>query len=178
MKTSSSLLWTKLKGLSNVAAAVTTSSRHASSDLKSVLAEKIPEKQEEIKAFRKAHGDTKVGEITVDMMYGGMRGIRGLVTETSVLDPEEGIRFRGLTIPDCQDVLPKAAGGAEPLPEGLFWLLLTGKVPTEAQVRALSEDWANRADLPSHVVTMLNNFPSKLHPRAQFSAAIAACNSE
>ena len=38
------------------------------SDLKSVLAEKIPEKQEEVKAFRKQHGNTKVGEITVDMV--------------------------------------------------------------------------------------------------------------
>merc|ERR1712117_766815 len=66
MKTSSSLLWTKLKGLSNVAAAVTTSSRHASSDLKSVFESKIAPTQEEIKAFRKAHGDTKVGEITAD----------------------------------------------------------------------------------------------------------------
>merc|ERR1712117_1015932 len=98
MKTSSSLLWTKLKGLSNVAAAVTTSSRHASSDLKSVFESKIAPTQEEIKAFRKAHGDTKVGEITVDM-----RGMKGLVTETSVLDPEEGIRFRGFTIPECQE---------------------------------------------------------------------------
>ena len=72
-------------------------------------------------------------------MYGGMRGIKGLVTETSVLDPEEGIRFRGYSIPECQKILPKAPGGAEPLPEGLFWLLLTGKVPTEAQVQALSK---------------------------------------
>ena len=78
-----------LKGLSNVAAAVTSSSRHASSDLKSAFESKIAPTQEEIKAFRKAHGDTKVGEITVDMMYGGMRGMKGLVTETSVLDPEE-----------------------------------------------------------------------------------------
>lgn len=45
------------------------------------------------------------------MMYGGMRGMKGLVTETSVLDPEEGIRFRGYTIPDCQKLLPKAKGG-------------------------------------------------------------------
>ena len=37
-------------------------------------------------------------------MYGGMRGIRGLVTETSLLDPEEGIRFRGYSIPECQKV--------------------------------------------------------------------------
>ena len=60
--------------------------------------------------------------------------MKGLVTETSVLDPEEGIRFRGLSIPECQRMLPKASGGEEPLPEGLFWLLITGDVPNEAQV--------------------------------------------
>jgi len=131
-----------------------------------------------VKAFRKEHGNTKVGEITVDMMYGGMRGMKGLVTETSVLDADEGIRFRGYTIPECQELLPKAPGGAEPLPEGLFWLLVTGEIPTEAQVKGLSEDWASRAELPSHVVTMLNNFPSNLHPMAQLIAACAAMNSE
>ena len=68
-----------------------------------------------------------------------MRGIKGLVTETSVLDPEEGIRFRGYSIPECQKLLPKAPGGEEPLPEGLFWLLLTGEVPTDAQVKAVSK---------------------------------------
>lgn len=67
-------------------------------------------------------------------MYGGMRGIRGLVTETSLLDPEEGIRFRGYSIPECQELLPKAEGGEEPLPEGIFYLLLTGKIPTEDEV--------------------------------------------
>ena len=68
--------------------------------------------------YRKEHGEKKMGEVTVNMMYGGMRGIRGLVTETSVLDPDEGIRFRGYTIPECQELLPKAPGGEEPLPEG------------------------------------------------------------
>ena len=72
-------------------------------------------------------------------VYGGMRGILGLVTETSVLDPEEGIRFRGYSIPECQKLLPKAAGGDEPLPEGLFWLLLTGNIPSQEQVTAISK---------------------------------------
>ena len=67
-------------------------------------------------------------------MYGGMRGIRGLVTETSLLDPEEGIRFRGYSLPECQELLPKADGGEEPLPEGIFYLLLTGKIPTKDEV--------------------------------------------
>ncbi|XP_037085166.1 probable citrate synthase 2, mitochondrial [Pollicipes pollicipes] len=148
------------------------------SELRAALAKKVPLVQNEVKEFRKQHGGTKVGEITVDMMYGGMRGMKGLVTETSVLDPEEGIRFRGYSIPECQKLLPKAAGGEEPLPEGLFWLLLTGDVPTGAQVQSVSKEWADRADLPSHVVTMLNNFPANLHPMSQFSAAITALNSE
>jgi citrate synthase len=149
-----------------------------STDLRTVLAEKIPQVQEEVKAFRKQHGNTKVGEITVDMMYGGMRSMKGLVTETSVLDADEGIRFRGYTIPECQELLPKAPGGAEPLPEGLFWLLLTGDIPTDDQVKALSKEWAARAELPSHIVQMLGNMPSHVHPMAQFSAAMCALNSE
>lgn len=61
--------------------------------------------------------------------------MKGLVTETSVLDPEEGIRFRGYSLPECQKLLPAAEGGTEPLPEATFWLLCTGDVPTKAQVK-------------------------------------------
>lgn len=147
-------------------------------DLKSILADKIVAHQKTVKEFRSQHGSTKIGDITVDMLYGGMRGMKGLVWETSVLDADEGIRFRGLSIPECQEKLPTASPGGEPLPEGLFWLLCTGDVPTKEQVDGISRIWADRADLPSHVVTMLNNFPSNLHPMAQFVSAIAALNSE
>lgn len=158
--------------------AITTFVRNFASEksLKDVLIEKIPQEQEIVKAFRKSHGSTKVGEVTVDMMYGGMRGIKAMVWECSVLDPDEGIRFRELSIPECQKVLPKAEGGAEPLPEGLFWLLVTGEVPTQAQVKQLSKEWAERAALPQHVVTLLNNLPNTLHPMSQFSAAVTALN--
>ncbi|KAF3826123.1 hypothetical protein GH733_006237, partial [Mirounga leonina] len=155
--------------------------RHASAsptNLKDILADMIPKEQARIKTFRQQHGKTVVGQITVDMMYGGMRGMKGLVYETSVLDPDEGIRFRGYSIPECQKLLPKAKGGEEPLPEGLFWLLVTGQIPTEEQVSWLSKEWAKRAALPSHVVTMLDNFPTNLHPMSQLSAAITALNSE
>ena len=33
---------------------------------------------------------------------GGMRGIPAMLWETSLLDPEEGIRFRGHTIPELE----------------------------------------------------------------------------
>lgn len=106
----------------------------ANSGLKDRLAELVPPFQNEVKEFRAKHGDDKIGEVTVNMAYGGMRGIKGLVTETSVLDPEEGIRYRGYTLPECQELLPAAPGGTEPLPEATFWLLLTGEIPTEEQV--------------------------------------------
>jgi citrate synthase len=64
------------------------------------------------------YGSKVVGEVTLDQVYGGARGIKSLVWEGSVLDAEEGIRFRGKTIPECQELLPKSPGGSEPLPEG------------------------------------------------------------
>ena len=67
---------------------------------------------------RRDYGSKVVGEVTLDQVYGGARGIKSLVWEGSVLDSEEGIRFRGKTIPECQELLPKAPGGKEPLPEG------------------------------------------------------------
>ena len=87
---------------------------------------------------------------------------------------EEGIRFRGKSIPECQEALPKAPGGSEPLPEGLFWLLLTGEIPTQEQVTALSKDWAARSSLPSFVEEILDRCPPTLHPMSQFSLAVTA----
>uniref|UniRef100_A0A183BRX9 Citrate synthase n=1 Tax=Globodera pallida TaxID=36090 RepID=A0A183BRX9_GLOPA len=149
-----------------------------SMNLKEVLAKKIPEHNKKVAEFRKANGAAVVQNITVDMIYGGMRSMKGMVTETSVLDPEEGIRFRGYSIPECQQKLPKAQGGEEPLPEGIWWLLCTGDIPDQKQVSAISKEWASRADLPGHVVQLLENFPPNLHPMSQFVAAIAALQSE
>lgn len=81
-------------------------------------------------------------------------------------------------IPECQKLLPKAPGGEEPLPEGLFWLLLTGEVPSEAQVRALSADWAARASLPKYIEELIDRSPKDLHPMAQFSMAVTALEGE
>lgn len=142
------------------------------------MEEVIPIKAAEVARVRKEHGDKPLGEVTVNMAYGGMRGIKGLVYETSLLDPEEGIRFRGMTIPECQAQLPKAEGGDEPLPEGLFWLLMTGEVPTTEQVRQLSADWAARARLPASVSDILDNCPQTMHPMSQLIIAVTALQQE
>ncbi|RDL38251.1 Citrate synthase [Venustampulla echinocandica] len=146
--------------------------------LKERFAEQLPEKIEQIKALRKGYGHKVVGEVTLDQVYGGARGIKSLVWEGSVLDAEEGIRFRGKTIPECQELLPKAPGGKEPLPEGLFWLLLTGEVPSEQQVRDLSAEWAARSNVPKFVEELIDRCPTDLHPMAQFSIAVNALEHE
>jgi len=147
-------------------------------DLKEVVASQIPGKIAEIKEFRSKHGGDSLGNVTVDMAYGGMRGIKAMVWETSVLDAEEGIRFRGKTIPECQELLPSAIEGGEPLPEALFWLLVTGEVPTKEQTQAITDEWNNRAGLPAHVEEMLNSLPKNVHPMSQFSAAVTLMNSQ
>ncbi|KAF2432250.1 putative citrate synthase [Tothia fuscella] len=149
-----------------------------STTLKETFAASLPEKIDQIKKLRKDYGSKVVGEVTLDQVYGGARGIRSLVWEGSVLDAEEGIRFRGKTIPECQKLLPKAPGGQEPLPEGLFWLLLTGEVPSEQQVRDLSAEWAARAELPKFVEELIDRCPNDLHPMAQFSIAVTALERE
>lgn len=148
------------------------------SALSDKLAEMIPAKREYMKNLAKEHGHKSLGEVTVNQALGGMRGIKGMVWETSLLDPEEGIRFRGLTIPDLQKLCPKAPGGSEPLPEGLLWLLLTGEVPTEAECKSLTEDLHARSKLPSYVEPMIRGFPEKMHPMTQFSSAVLALQTE
>jgi len=167
--------WTQ-KTAFNLARAYATPSKSAS--LKETFAASLPEKIDQIKTLRKEYGNKVIGEVTLDQVYGGARGIKSLVWEGSVLDSEEGIRFRGKTIPECQELLPKAPGGSEPLPEGLFWLLLTGEVPSEQQVRDLSAEWAARSDVPSFVTELIDRCPSDLHPMAQLSLAVVALEHE
>ncbi|RVX72205.1 2-methylcitrate synthase, mitochondrial [Exophiala mesophila] len=149
----------------------------AEPDLKATLQSIIPEKRELLKQV-KAHSDKKIGDVTVGQVIGGMRTLKSMVWEGSVLDAEEGIRFHGKTIADCQKELPKGTSGTEMLPEAMFWLLLTGQVPSEGQVRALSRELAEKAELPAHVVNLLKGFDKSVHPMTQLSVAVAALNTE
>nr|CAD1831315.1 unnamed protein product [Ananas comosus var. bracteatus] len=147
-------------------------------DLRSQLQDLIPEQQERLKKLKSEHGKVQLGNITVDMVIGGMRGMIGLLWETSLLDADEGIRFRGLSIPECQKLLPSAVKGGEPLPEGLFWLLLTGKVPSEEQTDALSKELRSRSKVPDHVFKAINALPVAAHPMTQFATGVMALQVE
>ncbi len=132
----------------------------------------------EIKKLVQEHGEKVLDKVTVAQAYQGMRGIPGLITETSLLDSNEGIRFRGYSIPELRERLPKIEGGNEPLPEGLFYLMLVGDVPSHEDVDHISATWARRSHVPNHVFNVIEALPVSAHPMTQFCAAILALQTE
>ena len=148
-----------------------------------VIKHKFKEKADivtaEIKELLKEHGHKTIGEVTLAQVYQGMRGITGLVTETSLLDAQDGIRFRGYSIPELQAQLPKAPDGSEPLPEGLFLLMLHGgTIPTDDEVQHLTSVWQRRSHVPNHVFATIEALPVSTHPMTQFVVAIMALQTE
>ncbi|HEX6171749.1 MAG TPA: citrate (Si)-synthase, eukaryotic [Chitinophagaceae bacterium] len=139
---------------------------------------KADEASAEIRDLLKQHGNKVIGEVTLSQIYQGMRGITGLVTETSLLDSQEGIRFRSYSIPELREKLPKAPDGSEPLPEGLFYLMLLAELPNEDDVHHITNVWQRRSHVPSHVFDVIDSFPSYAHPMTMFVAGVMALQTE
>ena len=123
--------------------------------LKEKLYEKIEAHRPRIKRLLTEHGEKVISEVTVQQVIGGMRGIKSLITDISYLDPFEGIRYRGYTLPEVFEKLPKPEGSEMPYVEGLFYLLLTGDIPTESEVSDVIYDSINRRMLPKYVYEVI-----------------------
>jgi len=144
-------------------------------DLQSKIKALADKKAPQVIELRKKHADKSLGETTVGMCIGGMRGIKCLVSETSLLDPMEGIRYRGRTLEECNEQLPKANSSSKVgLPEAAFWLLLTDEIPTDAQVKALNEELQKRSTIPDHVLKLIDGLPKETHPMTQLSMGLLA----
>jgi citrate synthase len=150
----------------------------STSSLVDRLAALVPEKIAEKKEILDKYGERDLGKVTVSQAYGGARDVKCMIWDTSLLDAEEGIRFRGHTIPELQKKLPTATPHGEPQPEGLLWLLLTGEVPTKKQVDELTAELHSRSKLPAHVEKMIRAFPKDMHSMTQFSSAILALQTD
>ena len=119
--------------------------------LKERLEAKIPVWQERVRNLVTEKGDVKVGDVTVSQIYGGMRGVRCLVTDISSVDPNEGIRLRGFTIPDLLEKLPKKPGTKTPLVGGLYYLLLVGEIPNLEEALSVEEELKKRGEVPAYL---------------------------
>ncbi len=148
------------------------------SNLKEKLLKKIEEHRPRTTRLLKEYGDKVAGEVSISQIIGGMRGIKSLVTDISYLDPNEGIRFRGHTLLDTIELLPKAPGGEMPYVEGLVYLLLTGDIPTNEEIKDVAEEFNTRKKVPEYVFEVIRAMPETTHPMIMFSSAILAMQSE
>jgi len=158
-----------------------TTRSFSSKSIQEVLKEQIPLKQEALKKLKKDYGHRVLGEVTVDQCIGGSRDVKCMYYETSLLDANEGIRFRGYSIPELQAKLPTfkgPAGNGEPTPEALLWLLLTSEIPTIEQAKSITNELKLRAKLPKHVETVLRSLPKDTHPMTQFTIGLAAAQTD
>ena len=146
--------------------------------LQEKLAAKIPPMRERMRVLSKEHGDAVVDKVTVGQVVGGMRDIKSLLTDISYVDPAEGIRFRGMSIPEVLNKLPKARGGKLPLVGGLYYLLMIGDVPTKEEALQVEEEWAKRASVPDYVYKTLKAMPKDTHPMILLTQAVLALGHE
>jgi citrate synthase len=146
--------------------------------LQDQISSQLPEWRERVKVLVKEHSDVVVDQVNVGQVYGGMRDIKSMVSDISYVDPAEGIRFRGLSIPEVLKKLPKPRGAKMPYVGGLFFLLMTGEIPTREQAEEVELEWGNRAEIPDFIYKMLRTMPKETHPMTLFSQAVLALQVE
>ena len=142
------------------------------------IAAQLPQWRERVRVLAKDHADVVVDEVTIGEVVGGMRDIKSLYTDISSVDPGEGIRLRGMTIPELLKALPKGRGAKIPLVGGLYYLLTVGEIPAREQALEVEADWAGRAVLPDHVYKTLKAMPKSTHPMTLLSQAVLAMQTD
>lgn len=140
--------------------------------LKEKAKQKIDSMRDVVVKLIKEHSDAELSSVSLKQLMGGMRGVKCLPCFTSNVDPQQGITFHRYNIPQLIEKLPKAPGGEQPLPEGIFYLLLTGELPTEEDVAEITEEWKKRGELPDYLTQTLDALPKDQHPMTQFSTGI------
>lgn len=114
------------------------------------------------------HSETSIASVTPGAVLGGMRGVPALVCETSTVSADEGLRIRNIPIMELTALTP----------EETFWLLVTGKKATAAEVQELQNVFSKYYQIPSYVIDTLKAMPSDSHPMAMLSAALLTMERE
>ncbi len=146
--------------------------------LKETLYRKIQTWRPRIKNLLDEHSDVVVDTVTIGKLLGGMRELKCLVTDISYLDPNEGIRYRNYTLPELFNRLPKPKNAEMPYVEGVFYLLLTGDIPTQENVNEVLDEFKKRRVLPRYIIEIIEAFPKGTPPMVIFSTAILAMHRE
>lgn len=142
------------------------------------IAAQLPAWRERVHRLIKEHGDLRVGEVTIEQIYSGIRGVQINISDISYIDPQEGIRIRGYTIPELLEKLPKAQGSNYPLAGGIFYLCMVDEIPTFDEAMEVEAEWKRRSRVPVYVYDLIRAMPVCAHPMTMFAQAILALNCE
>eukprot|EP01068_Selenidium_serpulae_P013383 Selendium_serpulae@DN5956_c4_g1_i7.p2 len=135
-------------------------------------------KQAQLSNLQKQYSSVPLGDITVNSILNGMKRSKSLLCETSQLDPEVGIRYRGHSINHLLEILPIREGCEFPASEGLLYLLFTGDLPTLDHVDLVQRELQKRSSVPAHVTKVIECLPPDTHPMTQLALGVAACQTE
>lgn len=136
--------------------------------LKEKLNERAPKLREELKNLVKTYGDKVISQLTISQVYGGMRGVRALVCDTSNVPPDKGLLIRDIPIAELTNKLP----------EEIFYLLCTGELPDKEATEDIKMEFKKRNEIPKYVWDVLKNMPKDSHPMAMLSCAILCLEKE
>ena len=136
--------------------------------LKQRLAEQIPALREQRSTLMKEHGDKVISQVTVSQAIGGMRSVKGMVCDTSVVEPDTGLVIRGIPIKNLTDKMP----------EEIFWLLITGEMPTADELAGFQKELKKFGAVPEYVWKTLKAMPKTAHPMAMLDTAILVMENE
>ncbi len=136
--------------------------------LKEELRNQIPKIQADIKKILDEKGEKTISEVTVSQAYSGMRGIKAFVCDTSSVSAEKGLIIRGIPLLDITHILP----------EEVFFLLLTGRLPSEEETNDLKDEFSSQLNVPDYVWNILKEMPEDAHPMTMFNTGILSMQGE
>lgn len=136
--------------------------------LQEILMEKIPPYRDRTRQLIREHGDSVISEVTVKQAYGGMRGVKGMICDTSVVNADTGLIVRGFPLLEIKDLWP----------EEVFFLLLTGEKPDAEAKVALQREFDRRSQVPEYVWNTLRAMPRDTSPMCMLATGILIMDRE
>ena len=138
------------------------------SKLKEVLKSQIPEARDEIRDLINKNGNKKISDVTISQAFSGMRGVKAFVCDTSSVSADKGLVIRGIPLLDITHILP----------EEVFFLLLTGRLPRSNELEDLQNDFSSNFIVPDYVWDIIRQMPTNTHPMTLFNTAILSMQNE
>jgi len=128
----------------------------------------LPKIRQERQDLLAEKGDKKLSEVSVAQAHGGMRGVKAMLCDTSLVEPDKGLIIRGYPLLDIQDLWP----------EEIFLLLLTGEKPSKDDLEDLQKEYDKRAEVPEYVFDVFRAMPKDAHPMTMLSTGIMALEND